>query len=186
MAAILGCQFVFVAIINRIGDEAATAHGLAVQIEAGVHARFRVSGCCGDAGRPVSGLTNRGWRQSALLCLIWGGIVMSVGSVVYAVQGEWIAGWFTGPNAESTQKTTAALLRIVAIGMPPLAICMIGAGTLRGAGDTRWPLLTTLIGFCVVACRWPSCWGELRIRRPRAGTFFHFGGGELLERGMRW
>ena len=152
MAAILGCQFVFVAVINRIGDEAAAAHGLAVQIEALAYmpgSAFQVAAAT-LAGQFLGADKPRMARQSALLCLIWGGIVMSVGGVVYAVQGEWIAGWFTGPNAESTQKTTAALLRIVAIGMPPLAICMIGAGTLRGAGDTRWPLLTTLIGFCVV------------------------------------
>ena len=37
-------------------------------------------------------------RQSALLCLIWGGIVMSVGGVVYAVQGEWIAGLVHWPQ----------------------------------------------------------------------------------------
>jgi Na+-driven multidrug efflux pump len=31
--------------------------------------------------------------------------------------------------------------------MPSLAVTMVLSGALRGAGDTRWPLLFTLIGF---------------------------------------
>ena len=42
------------------------------------------------------------------------------------------------------------LVRIVAFGQPPLAILMVVNGALRGAGDTRWTLITTCIGFLLV------------------------------------
>jgi len=38
-------------------------------------------------------------------------------------------------------------MRIVAFATPPLAVAMILTGALRGAGDTRWPLVVTFIGF---------------------------------------
>jgi Na+-driven multidrug efflux pump len=39
------------------------------------------------------------------------------------------------------------LLRIVSIAMPFLAFYQVLTGALRGAGDTRWPLAFTFIGF---------------------------------------
>ena len=38
-------------------------------------------------------------------------------------------------------------LQIVALAMPPFALSTILIGGLRGAGDTRWPLVFTLVGF---------------------------------------
>jgi Na+-driven multidrug efflux pump len=38
------------------------------------------------------------------------------------------------------------LLRTVSIAMPALALIMILTGALRGAGDTRWPLLFSIVG----------------------------------------
>jgi Na+-driven multidrug efflux pump len=34
--------------------------------------------------------------------------------------------------------------------MLPLSVMIVLLGALRGAGDTRWPLLTTLFGFIVI------------------------------------
>jgi Na+-driven multidrug efflux pump len=49
------------------------------------------------------------------------------------------------------------VLRLVAFGMPALASCMILAWALRGAGDVRWPMLFTWVGFFAV--RIPlTCW----------------------------
>jgi Na+-driven multidrug efflux pump len=45
---------------------------------------------------------------------------------------------------------TAALLRIVAMALPALAINMVLTGALRGAGDTRWPLAFSLVGMLAV------------------------------------
>ncbi len=35
---------------------------------------------------------------------------------------------------------------------------MIFTGSLRGAGDTRWPMLITLIGFLLVRIPWRLSW----------------------------
>jgi len=42
------------------------------------------------------------------------------------------------------------VLRLVAFAMPSLACIIIVTGALRGAGDTRLPLLLTWIGFLVI------------------------------------
>ena len=45
---------------------------------------------------------------------------------------------------------TAPCLRVVSTAMLPLAILMVLSGALRGAGDTRWPLVFSSIGFAGV------------------------------------
>ena len=68
----------------------------------------------------------------------------------FVFAGEHLTQFFLGENNQSTGVVAAELLKIVAVSMPALAICMIGAGTLRGSGDTRWPLVITLSGFCLI------------------------------------
>ena len=87
---------------------------------------------------------------------------------------------FTGSASHPTAQTTIQLLRVAALSMPSLALTMILAGALRGAGDTRWPLAISLVGYLgiripgacllawdVVALPWtdfalPGCgWGVL-------------------------
>src|SRR5262249_35636320 len=48
------------------------------------------------------------------------------------------------------------VLQLVAFGMPALASCMVLAQALRGAGDTRLPMLITWLGFFGV--RLPLAW----------------------------
>jgi Na+-driven multidrug efflux pump len=42
------------------------------------------------------------------------------------------------------------ILRLVAFAMPPLSCIIVFTGALRGAGDTRFPILLTWIGFLVI------------------------------------
>ena len=42
------------------------------------------------------------------------------------------------------------MLRLVAFAMPPLASCIILTSALRGAGDTRVPVLFTWLGFFAI------------------------------------
>jgi MATE family, multidrug efflux pump len=42
------------------------------------------------------------------------------------------------------------VLRLVAFAMPPLSAIIVLTGALRGAGDTRFPILLTWIGFLVI------------------------------------
>ena len=50
------CQFWFLAIVMRLGDTAAAAHGIAITVESlRLSARQRISGGRHDAGRAISG-----------------------------------------------------------------------------------------------------------------------------------
>ena len=42
------------------------------------------------------------------------------------------------------------VLRLVAFAMPPLSAIIVLTGALRGAGDTRYPILLTWIGFLAI------------------------------------
>jgi Na+-driven multidrug efflux pump len=42
------------------------------------------------------------------------------------------------------------VLRLVAFAMPPLSAIIVFTGALRGAGDTRFPILLTWIGFLAI------------------------------------
>ena len=58
--------------------------------------------------------------------------------------------FFTGSATNPTAAGAVPLLKLAAFSMPGMAIAMIVSGALRGAGDTRWPLAITLIGFLLV------------------------------------
>jgi Na+-driven multidrug efflux pump len=67
--------------------------------------------------------------------------------VLFLFRGEWLTSFFLGAGAHQTQALAVPLLQIVAISQPSLALSMVLSGALRGAGDTRWPLTFTFIGF---------------------------------------
>lgn len=145
---IIGCQFWFVAIINALGDLPAAAHGVAIRIEAlaflpGV--AFQVA--AGTlAGQHLGAKRYERATRSVLLSLAVGGGVMTVAAVAFFVFPAPLAGLFVGDDS-SVVNLAVPLLRIVAFGIPFLAVQMILTGALRAAGDTRYPLLFTVIGY---------------------------------------
>lgn len=75
---------------------------------------------------------------------------MCVAGALFAFGGQWFMLLFLGTNGTDIAVMTRQLLKIVAVSMPALAITMILTGGLRGAGDTRWPLAITFIGYLLV------------------------------------
>jgi Na+-driven multidrug efflux pump len=61
-----------------------------------------------------------------------------------------------GARQERIALAAAPLLQTIALAMPALALNMILSGALRGAGDTRWPLAFTFVGF--VGVRLPAAY----------------------------
>jgi Na+-driven multidrug efflux pump len=72
---------------------------------------------------------------------------MAVAGAVFFIWAEPLSQFFQGGRETDVSHIAAGLVRIVACAMPAFAVVSILGGGLRGAGDTRWPLLFTLIGF---------------------------------------
>ena len=152
IATVLFSQLLFLAIINSLGNAAAAAHGLAVQIEACCFltgAAFQIAAAT-MAGQFLGARLPGRATSGVLLCFVCGLVLMSILAVLLFFKGHWFAYFFVGSWDDPTALLTAELLRIVAVVIPCLAATMILSGGFRGAGDTVWPLLITAAGFFVV------------------------------------
>lgn len=149
MGTLLISQLLFLGLINSMGKAAAAAHGLAVQIEACAFlpgAAFQVAAAT-MAGQFIGAKLPQQASRSILQCLFFGGAIMATGSILLYFYGFPIALVFTGDAADPTTANVAQLLRIIAFGLPSLAIVMIVTGGFRGAGDTQWQFYFSIIGF---------------------------------------
>ena len=152
MLSVIVCQFWFVAVINRLGDLAAAAHGVAIRIESlaflpGV--AFQVAATT-LVGQYLGARNYRKASRSVWMTLAVGGSVMMGSGVLIFAAAPQLAGLFVGAEQAEVARLAVPLLRIVSVAIPALALTMILSGALRGAGDTRWPLAFTLVGFLVV------------------------------------
>jgi len=158
MAALLGCQFWFVAIINELGAVAAAAHGIAIRIESIAYLpgnAFQVAAGTLAGQYLGAGDPRRATRSVLMACGFGGGLMVSAGILFFLEADPLVAAFLRNDQLRVAQQT-APLLRIVAFAMPALALTMILSGALRGAGDTRWPLVITLVGF--LALRIPAAY----------------------------
>jgi len=150
--AVVFCHLWFLSIINSLGTLAAAAHGLGVRIESLSYlpgTAFQVAAAT-LAGQFLGAGDRRRATRSVLVTLLVGGAVMMAAAYLFFFHGRWLTGLFLGQQTQSTAVLTVPLLRIVAVAMPMFAVGTILTGALRGAGDTRWPLLFTFIGFLLV------------------------------------
>jgi Na+-driven multidrug efflux pump len=140
-------------IVNQLGNEASSAHGIALQWESlgylsgaafGTAAMTLVGQNLGR-GRPDRAARS-GWTALAL-----GAGVMCLMGVVFCTFAPQMFALFC-PQEEKAGVIAAGVpvLRLVAFAMPFLAGTMILTPALRGAGDTRVPLLITWTGFLLV------------------------------------
>ena len=152
IGVLLGSQLVFVGIINGLGQTAAAAHGLAVQIEACAYlpayafevAAATLTGQFLGAGKPERA------AQNAIRCLTLAiGLILLAGLAMF-LAGPHLPAFFTGDTTDATTLQATQLIQIVIIALPSLAVVMVLSGALRGAGDTVWPFAITLFGFCVI------------------------------------
>jgi len=152
VGVVLACHMVYLSIINRLGDIDAAAHGLGVQVEALAFmpgAAFQVAATTMAGQYLGAGDPRRAARSVWAACLV-AAVLMSTAGCGFYFGGAYIASVFTRDINAPVTVTTAQLLKIVAFSMPSLAAAMTITGGLRGAGDTRWPMIITLIGFAGV------------------------------------
>jgi putative MATE family efflux protein len=146
-------QFWFLSIVNALGDVASSAHGIALIWEAlgylsgaafGTAAMTLVGQNLG-ARRPHEA-TRAGWLAFAL----GAGLMTAMGLLFFILAPAMFRLFCPRPEQQAIVAAGVPVLRLVAYAMPPLASAIVFTCALRGAGDTRVPVLFTWIGFFVV------------------------------------
>ena len=146
---VIVCNLWFVSLINRLGNDAAAAHSVAIRLESLGFlpgAAFAMAATTLAGQYLGAGDAHRAGRSVLMACLTACGIMLTMGIAFY-FGGLQLADFFLAPEENDIAEMSAQLLRIAGLAMLPLAVEMVLVGALRGAGDTRWPLLFTLIGF---------------------------------------
>jgi putative MATE family efflux protein len=151
--SVVAGQFWFLGIVNQLGNDASSAHGIALVWEAlgylsgaafGTAAMSLVGQNLG-AGRPEEA-ERAGWRSFALAC----GVMSLMGAIFYTLAPQMFRLFCPLPEQQPIIDAGIPVLRLIAFAMPPLASTIVFTYALRGAGDTRVPVLFTWIGFFAV------------------------------------
>ena len=105
------------------------------------------------------GAERSGWRAGGLAMLSMGALALPV--ILFATE---LANLFIG-DEPLTVKYTVQFIYVMGGMMPLLAIEFAIGGALRGAGDTRFPLMATFIGLILVRCGLAAAftWMELPV-----------------------
>jgi Na+-driven multidrug efflux pump len=167
------CHLIYLRIILELGNVAAAAHGVAIQVEALGYmpgGAFQISAAT-MAGQYLGARDLvRARRSTILACLVASGVMAAAGVFFYAV-AEPLASFFLGGREGEVVPLAASLLQIIAFAMVPLALMMVLVGALRGAGDTRWPLMLNLLGVVLVRVPLAIYLAYDQITLPVVGTF---------------
>ena len=95
-------------------------------------------------GQAIGRLDYLGARRSGFVALALGTIFMSASGVAFLLFPGTIVGWFSQDPAVLT--TGAVLLAVAAVFQLFDSFQVVATGALRGAGDTRTPMLANLVG----------------------------------------
>jgi putative MATE family efflux protein len=146
-SAILRLGFtLFMRIVSALGEAPLAAHQIAVNVESlsympgyglSVASTTLVGQSLGAKKPELAEASIRGTMRISL-------VVMGTVGVIFALFGPALAAAFG-----STQEVLAlagSAVRIGALEQLPVAVQMVIAGSLRGAGDTRTPMYATLLG----------------------------------------
>ncbi len=144
------CQLWFLTIVNDLGKNASAAHGIALRWEG---LGYQSGAAFGTAAMALVGI-NLGARRPDLAARSgWTAFGMglalmcAMGTVFFTFAPQMFR--LFAPNEEQRLVVDLGVpvLRLVAFAMPALACTIIFSYALRGAGDTRVPVLFTWIGF---------------------------------------
>jgi putative MATE family efflux protein len=144
------CQLWFLSIVNRLGDTASAAHGIALQWEA---LGYLAGAAFGTAAMALVG-QNLGARDRARAARcgwtafkIGGGIMVVMGVLFVLLAVPMYRLFCHEPDTQPVVDAGVPVLRLIAVAMPALASQIIFTSALRGAGDTRVPVLISWFGF---------------------------------------
>ena len=134
----------------RIGTESSAAHQIVNQVES-----FSFLPCIGFAGASSAlvgqalgmGDPRRAMRSgwaAVRMAFLWS----TAAGVVFMVVPRFLLGVFT--NDQHVIDAGVGALTVIGIGQPAQAVIFTLGGALRGAGDTRFPLVATIVNWVVV------------------------------------
>ncbi|AHV97042.1 MATE family efflux transporter [Paenibacillus sabinae] len=143
-------QVLYFGLIVRIGTDVYAAHILAGNIE--IFSYMPGYGLAVAAttlvGQNLGADKKEDARQYGLLTMWIAVAFMTAVGILMFVFSPVAAGWFTQDAAVIGMVTTA--LRIDAFAQPFLAVGLVIAGALQGAGDTKSPMYSTAIGMWLI------------------------------------
>lgn len=149
MSLVLG-QLWFLSIVNRLGDVAASAHGIALDWEG---LGYLSGGAFGTAAMALVGqnlgakqprqAVRAGWTAFGLGCAV----MCTMGLIFYTLAPQMFAVFCPHEGQRPVIEAGVPALRLVAFAMPAAASWIIFTYALRGAGDTRVPVLFTWVSF---------------------------------------
>lgn len=169
------CHLIYLRIVLSLGDVAAAAHGVALQIEAIGYmpgGAFQISAAT-LAGQYLGARDLVRARRSVLMACAVATTLMVIAGIIFYIEAVPLAAFFLKGSSREVIPYAAAILRVVAFAMPPLAVLMVLIGALRGAGDTRVPLALNIIG--VICFRVPLALflAHQTIHLPMIGYTLH-------------
>ncbi len=139
----------FLSIVNELGEVASSAHGIALGWEAlsficGVSfgtAAMTLVGQNLGANRPERA-AHSGWVAFGVGC----GMMCAMGVIFFIFAPEMFRAFCPNPEQRDVITAGVPVLRLEAFAEPALASVIIFLYALRGAGDTRTPVLFNLVG----------------------------------------
>ena len=156
--SIVACQLFFLSIIDRLGPVASAAHGVAIRIESLAYLpgyAFQLASAT-LAGQYLGARDYAQASRSVLTACAASGSLLAAAGLILFFGSHQLVGLFLSSQQADVAAIVPSLLQIVSVAMLPLAIMQVLTGALRGAGDTRWPLAFTFIGF--VGVRIPAAY----------------------------
>lgn len=156
--SIVLCQLIFLSIVNQLSVDEVAAHGVAIRIESLAYLpgyAFQVAAAT-LAGQYLGARDYRNAGRIVLVACLTNGALLTGAGLALLLGAEQLVAVFVSSQQAQVLEIAPHLLRIVSLAMPALALLQVLTGALRGAGDTRWPLAVTWLGF--VGVRIPLAW----------------------------
>ncbi|MBR0236945.1 MAG: MATE family efflux transporter [Thermoguttaceae bacterium] len=152
MMTIIGCQLWFLGLINSLGVTASAVHGVALRVESWGFAPLNAFSMSATTlvGQFLGARKPEMAARSTFIIMGLAAVFSVCACSVYYFGAEITPYLFLKSNQTALAKACVPLLKLIAYCSPACVVMMTLSGALRGAGDTRVPMVISLIGFLFV------------------------------------
>ncbi|WP_217989384.1 MATE family efflux transporter [Niallia circulans] len=143
-------QVLYFGLIVKIGAETYAAHSIAGNIEtfAYMPGYGLAIAAATLVGQSIGASRKKDAYQYGMISTGIAVAFMSFVGIIMYILAPWFASWFT--TDENAIEMVVTALRIDAFAQPALAVGLVLAGALQGAGDTKSPMYSTAIGMWII------------------------------------